>query len=161
MGFLNIVTGIIVENTVLASSINRKNQKLRSKVIPIMERALDKLDQNESGTCSIFEFEGTYRNKEIFDVFKQLRIDPRSIISLFHSFQSDTKGKVRHIDFIKEVLLWDRIANKEDFLVLRNYVENLNDRVEEYASLLKSADKKNIIQTKTILRISQPKSPMF
>jgi len=104
-GLINIVVGIIVENTLAAAQVadaeNEENeQESKTKAIAELQTLLTLSDTDRSGELSKRELEAATQSKTVLKLFRSLDIEIDEAVELFRLIDSEQRGKVSLNRFI-------------------------------------------------------------
>mmetsp|Transcript_8055 Transcript_8055/g.17494 ORF Transcript_8055/g.17494 Transcript_8055/m.17494 type:complete len:479 (+) Transcript_8055:140-1576(+) len=98
-GLVNIIVGIIVENTLAAahvadSRIEKKMEWVRSKAVDRLAQILDKSDLRRSGEISIEDLRAAYQSYIVQDCFRTIGVTLEEAEEIFILLDYERRGRV-------------------------------------------------------------------
>lgn len=143
-GLLNLVIGVIVENTLASAKVNetkmkKKKEKDRMKVMNHLREFFEESDEDASGTLSIDEVQKALKDPDAVNKLKLVDLpleDPQEIFSLL---DIDNSGELAIDEFISGCMRIRGEAKSKDLLAVQVAVDSLGKKFAELNQIVESA----------------------
>merc|ERR1711904_756609 len=146
-GLLNIVVGVIVENTLAAARNNE--EKIRQEQDKEQKRTLEHLkdifklaDEDGSGDLDRGEFFRCLQNPEVEKKMKLIQLPMNEAKNLFSVLDADGQGSLSIDEFIGGCLRLKGSAKSKDLLSVQLQVECLASKMDDMESTLEVNERK-------------------
>mmetsp|Transcript_72368 Transcript_72368/g.192930 ORF Transcript_72368/g.192930 Transcript_72368/m.192930 type:complete len:453 (-) Transcript_72368:97-1455(-) len=155
-GLLNLVVGVIVENTLAAAhnneeKIKKQKEKERLRVLQHLRDVFEMADEDGSGTLTIDEFREAIRNPEVANKLKLIDLPVSDAEELFIVLDHDGSGELSVDEFIGGCVRLKGNAKSKDLLAVQISVESLGKRLDWLEEKLEASENKIIsLDTKTL-----------
>ncbi|KAF4677932.1 hypothetical protein FOL47_008036 [Perkinsus chesapeaki] len=146
-GLMNLVIGIIVENTLATARnnedrIRRRQEKERSRVLAHLKDIFEMADQDESGSLTVEEFRQAIRNPEVESKLKLIDLPVADAEELFMVLDHDGSGELSVDEFIGGCVRLKGTAKSKDLLAVQVSVESLAKRLDKLEGYLRDSEQK-------------------
>lgn len=146
-GLLNLVVGVIVENTLASAKVNetkmkKKREKDRLRVLNHLREFFEQSDEDGSGTLTIEEVQAAMKDPEAMNKLKLIDLpleDPNEIFALLDVDQS---GELSIDEFISGCMRIKGNAKSKDLLAVQIAVDTLGTKFSDLTSALETAGNK-------------------
>lgn len=147
LGLLNIVVGVVVENTMASASENEEKlsrmiEKQRDKVMDSLRAIFEAADKDDSKTLDWTEFQHAMKQKHVRDRLQLIDIPVSDLNELYKLLQSSRPGReaeengpITMDEFFKGCQKLQGVAKSRDIIELSKHVSEYNKKAED---LLKS-----------------------
>jgi len=144
-GLLNLVVGIIVENTLSVARNNttkiKKVKDLEQKrILSAMKDIFIAGDVDKSGTIDLEEFENMLQAKKVTSKLLACGIAVDEARELFHILDLDGSGILDIDEFVGGCLKLKGVAKSKDLLAVQMAMQSLSTRVEKLAVGIKKEE---------------------
>lgn len=146
-GLLNIVVGVIVENTLAAARNNE--EKIRQEQDKEQKRTLEHLkdifklaDEDGSGDLDRGEFFRCLQNPEVEKKMKLIQLPMNEAKNLFSVLDADGQGSLSIDEFIGGCLRLKGSAKSKDLLSVQIQVESLAKKMDDLEATLTQNERK-------------------
>ncbi|CEM04539.1 unnamed protein product [Vitrella brassicaformis CCMP3155] len=134
-GLLNIVVGVIVENTLATARNNEDKEKKqmeleRMRVLKHLRDIFVLSDADQSGTITLEEFRGAFDNPEVYELLRQIELPIHEAEELFMILDGDNSGELSVDEFIGGCVQLKGNQKPKDMLALQMTLQALQKRVE-------------------------------
>eukprot|EP00400_MALV-I_sp_L67-5_P000020 gene20-395_t len=146
-GLLNLVIGVIVENTLAAARNNeekiRKQQDRESaRVLNHLRDIFEMADEDGSGTLTIEEFHEALRNPDVVNKLKLIDLPVSDAEELFMVLDHDGSGELSVDEFIGGCVRLKGNAKSKDLLAIKISIEGLAKRLDGLEDKLVESEEK-------------------
>lgn len=154
-GLLNLVVGVIVENTLAAARNNeeklrKQQERERTRVLGHLRDIFEMADEDGSGTLTIDEFREALRNPDVVNKLKLIDLPVSDAEELFIVLDHDGSGELSVDEFIGGCVRLKGHAKSKDLLAVQISVESLAKRLDVLEDKLQiSEDKVVLLDQKT------------
>lgn len=146
-GLLNLVVGVIVENTLASAKVNetkmkKKREKDRMRILNHLREFFEQSDEDGSGTLTIDEVQQAMKDPEAMNKLKLIDLpleDPHEIFSLLDVDQS---GELSIDEFISGCMRIKGNAKSKDLLAVQIAVDTLGSKFQDLSFALETAGNK-------------------
>lgn len=143
-GLLNLVVGVIVENTLASAKINetkmkKKREKDRMRILNHLREFFEQSDEDGSGTLTMEEVQAAMKDPEAMNKLKLIDLpldDPHEIFSLLDVDQS---GELSIDEFISGCMRIKGNAKSKDLLAVQIAVDTLGTKLTDLTKALETA----------------------
>lgn len=134
-GLLNLVVGIIVENTLTAARNNadkiaKKQHEERVRTLDALREIFEIADSDRSGTIELCEFEEVIKTREVKAKLSLIEIQAEEAVDLFQILDVAGTGVLSSEEFISGCLKLKGEAKSKDLLAVQISVESMAKRME-------------------------------
>jgi len=146
-GLLNLVVGVIVENTLASAKVNetkmkKKREKDRMRILNHLREFFEQSDEDGSGTLTIEEVQQAMKDPEAMNKLKLIDLpleDPHEIFALLDVDQS---GELSIDEFISGCMRIKGNAKSKDLLAVQIAVDTLGTKFQELSHALETSSEK-------------------
>jgi voltage-gated sodium channel len=146
-GLLNLVIGVIVENTLASAKVNetkmkKKREKDRMRVLNHLREFFEQSDEDGSGTLTVEEVQQAMKDPEAMNKLKLIDLpleDPNEIFALLDVDQS---GELSIDEFISGCMRIKGNARSKDLLAVQIAVDTLGSKFSDLNHALETAGDK-------------------
>jgi len=146
-GLLNLVVGVIVENTLASAKVNetkmkKKREKDRMRILNHLREFFEQSDEDGSGTLTMEEVQAAMKDPEAMNKLKLIDLpldDPHEIFSLLDVDQS---GELSIDEFISGCMRIKGNAKSKDLLAVQIAVDTLGSKFADLSAALETAGNK-------------------
>merc|ERR1719235_770474 len=142
-GLMNIVVGVIVENTLQIQKDNeglekRRRERREKKICDDLKRLFTEADQagNANGKMDIDEFQDMLNMKSCKQKFEVLNVPVDNPRELFNLFEQDEEGEITMEDFFAGILKIKGEASSKDMMSLVMASRMVSNRTTKLDGLL-------------------------
>merc|ERR1719313_451243 len=134
-GMMNIVIGVIVENTIQAAKENeelmvkRANQET-ARNLEALKKIFIEADEDGSGTMDVDEFVDVLEKRETIEQFMMLDLPHDDPAGLFEMLDEEGKGELAIEDFVQAVMTMRGSARAKDLMNFVVLIQSLSNRVQ-------------------------------
>lgn len=144
-GLLNLVVGVIVENTLSAAKNNeekiRKHQEReRARILEHLKEIFQVADDDGSGGITVDEFRAACSRTDVQEKLKIIDLPVQEAEELFLVLDGDGSGTLTAEEFIGGVMRLKGNAKSKDLLGLQISVGSLGKRLDSLDTQIVSAD---------------------
>merc|ERR1712187_500300 len=137
LGLLNVVVGVIVENTILTASKDIQKQKQKKEqdrqlVFAQLQEIFDKADVDGSGTLSLEEVEAALNKPEIYNKLRMIDFPVDDPSQVFVLLDFDETGELTIEEFITGCVRMKGAAKSKDLLVAQVAVDVMRRHYQEF-----------------------------
>jgi voltage-gated sodium channel len=146
-GLLNLVIGVVVENTLASAKVNetkmkKKREKDRMRVLNHLREFFEQSDEDGSGTLTMEEIQQAMKDPEALNKLKLIDLpldDPNEIFTLLDVDQS---GELSIDEFISGCMRIKGNAKSKDLLAVQIAVDTLGSKFQDLTEALNEAGSK-------------------
>jgi len=143
-GLLNLVVGVIVENTLASAKVNetkmkKKKEKDRLRVLNHLREFFEQSDEDGSGTLTVEEVQNAMKDPDAMAQLKLVDLpldDPQEIFTLL---DIDNSGELSIDEFISGCMRIKGAAKSKDLLAVQIAVDTLGTKFSELNQIIESA----------------------
>jgi len=154
-GLMNLVVGVIVENTLSASrnneeKIKKMQEKERTRVLQHLRDIFLIADKDGNGTLTIDEFEAAIQKPDVMNRLKLIELPMSDAMELFYILDHDGSGELSVDEFIGGCMRLKGSAKSKDLLAVQISVETLSKRLDMLEDKLEGSENKvSLLDAKT------------
>merc|ERR1719473_2555744 len=146
-GLMNLVVGVIVENTLSASrnneeKIKKMQEKERTRVLQHLRDIFLIADKDGNGTLTIEEFEAAIQKPDVMNRLKLIELPMSDAMELFYILDHDGSGELSVDEFIGGCMRLKGSAKSKDLLAVQISVETLSKRLDMLEDKLEASENK-------------------
>jgi len=146
-GIMNLVVGVIVENTLSASrnneeKIKKMQEKERTRVLQHLRDIFLIADEDGSGTLTLEEFEAALKKPDIENRLKLIELETKNAMELFYILDHDGSKELSVDEFIGGCVRLKGTAKSKDLLAVQISVETLSKRLDMLEDKLETSENK-------------------
>jgi voltage-gated sodium channel len=149
-GIMNLVIGVIVENTLSASrnneeKIKKTQEKERTRVLQHLRDIFLIADEDGSGTLTLEEFEQALKKPDVENRLKLIELETKNAMELFYILDHDGSKELSVDEFIGGCVRLKGTAKSKDLLAVQISVETLSKRLDSLEDKLEASENKAMI----------------
>ncbi|KAF4654844.1 hypothetical protein FOZ61_007994 [Perkinsus olseni] len=146
-GLLNIVVGVIVENTLGTATrtqeqVEQEKEEEKKSAANSLRRIFELSDVDQSGTLSQAEFRAAWKMREVQEKFETLGIPMKDAEQLFRLMDPDGTGEIKLTEFLASCM--QLVSNSQmghrDIVQLSMLVENSSKKVDSLGRKIDSLE---------------------
>ncbi|KAF4718719.1 hypothetical protein FOZ63_000099 [Perkinsus olseni] len=146
-GLLNIVVGVIVENTLGTATrtqeqVEQEKEEEKKSAASSLRRIFELSDVDQSGTLSQAEFRAAWKMREVQEKFETLGIPMKDAEQLFRLMDPDGTGEIKLTEFLASCM--QLVSNSQmghrDIVQLSMLVENSSKKVDSLGRKIDSLE---------------------
>jgi len=134
--FLNMITGVIVENTMKASAENEKKTTERKTIMPVLLGLLGNMDVNGDGLLSGDEMTEAIKNPEVFEDLSEIGVSMAEFSSLYEIYDKTDDGAVEYKEFVASFFNLNEDVTRKELLVLQASQSRSLKRIVDIKALM-------------------------
>lgn len=159
-GLLNLVVGVIVENTLTAAAnneekIKKQQERDRARTLEYLREIFELADEDKSGTLELEEFQRSLEDPEVLKKLRLVDLPVEEAQALFMVLDADGSGSLSVDEFIGGCLRLKGNAKSKDLLAVQISVESMAKRIDSLEALLKENEKKMDTLDKATIQMSR------
>jgi Ca2+-binding EF-hand superfamily protein len=165
-GIMNLVVGVIVENTLSASrnneeKIKKMQEKERTRVLQHLRDIFLIADEDGSGTLTLEEFEQALKKPDIENRLKLIELETKNAMELFYILDHDGSKELSVDEFIGGCVRLKGTAKSKDLLAVQISVETLSKRLDQLEDKLEASENKVMILDAKTRKMANQASEFF
>merc|ERR1719473_1708931 len=165
-GLMNLVVGVIVENTLSASrnneeKIKKMQEKERTRVLQHLREIFLIADKDGSGTLTIDEFEQAIQKPDVMNRLKLIELPMSDAMELFYILDHDGSGELSVDEFIGGCMRLKGSAKSKDLLAVQISVETLSKRLDMLEDKLEGSENKVMLLDSKTRKMAQQAAEFF
>merc|ERR1719217_1631873 len=165
-GIMNLVVGVIVENTLSASrnneeKIKKMQEKERTRVLQHLRDIFLIADEDGSGTLTLEEFEQALKKPDIENRLKLIEIETKNAMELFYILDHDGSKELSVDEFIGGGVRLKGTAKSKDLLAVQISVETLSKRLDMLEDKLETSENKVMLLDAKTRKMATQASEFF
>merc|ERR1719473_1034123 len=165
-GLMNLVVGVIVENTLSASrnneeKIKKMQEKERTRVLQHLRDIFLIADEDGSGTLTLEEFEQALKKPDIENRLKLIELETKNAMELFYILDHDGSKELSVDEFIGGCVRLKGTAKSKDLLAVQISVETLSKRLDQLEDKLEASENKAMILDAKTRKMANQASEFF
>lgn len=160
-GLMNLIVGVIVENTISTAKhndakIKQQNEKNRIRILAHLREIFEMADEDGSGTLTAEEVEHAIQNPEVANKLRIMDFPLHNPAEFFLLLDTDSSGVLSIEEFIGGCMRLKGNAKSKDLLAVQVNIEALGKRLIEMQNALgESVEKIGLLDDKTRHMMSQ------
>lgn len=159
-GLLNLVVGVIVENTLTAAAnneekIKRQQEKDRARTLEYLREIFELADEDKSGTLELEEFRNALEDPEVLKKLRMVDLPVQEAEALFMVLDADGSGSLSVDEFIGGCLRLKGNAKSKDLLAVQISVESMAKRIDNLEELLTENERKMDVLDKATIQMGR------
>lgn len=153
-GLLNIVVGVIVENTLATSErddnkIKRSKERDRQRVFNHLREIFEAADEDGSGTLNLAEVRKAINKPEIYNKLKMIEFPVDDPEQIFMLLDFDGSGHLNIDEFITGCIRMKGTAKSKDLLVAQVAVDTMKRHYTQFEKEMRDLQQKIMLLEET------------
>lgn len=146
-GLLNLVVGVIVENTLASAKVNetkmkKKRERDRMRILNHLREFFEQSDEDGSGTLTLEEVQQAMKDPEAMNKLKLIDLPLEDPMEIFTLLDVDQSGELSIDEFISGCMRIKGNAKSKDLLAVQIAVDTLGSKFHELSQALETAGNK-------------------